>query len=747
MDCWQGRSWARLRHKGEPTGTVVRRLQVVSLCRTSMCVDEEQAPVVAQRILGGRPPHEARKSAARGTATALAPCANQGGGGTEPRRQPQGNVGRRAALAAALVGLLRRAAYLALVALAAGCHGASPPAAWARRSGALEADDFQRVVETGDYLGFVLATADFDGDGNIEIVVNGNTLSSDPAAPLPDPNVALAVYEWNGSGFGTEPVWTSTDFSALGINHLSSAGAVSVGDFNGDGFDDLAFGIKEEASGDKVAYVSVEWGSAAGLGGAPSWKHLVGSGAPYPLYVWLLPRTDLDGDGFDDLAWVQTNVADVELWVAWGGATETGFDETLASTPIEMQWDRTMDTSPVGDLDGNGGSELVVASDHGTQVWTGQDRELTLLEALPPLAAYQHGYNVVVRRSPDMDGDGIDELWASIFFFMFIEPNLALEDIVYHYPATLSGLSSPPDWSTHSSGVNTKFGEGLAWGDFDGDGVLDLAIGEPDAHPAAPGSGSSDIDPALDEGEKGGGRLWLLKGQPGSLPSKINAPTTVHAVWPEYYGKFARALVAAGDLDGDGDSELLVSSPGETATSPPTPYFGSIFVMYGAPDIFEGPPIKQFGGGGPNPSPPSAADTATAPEDAAGSDGAAVDAGPADATADAVAIGDDSTPDGIGAGSDTAKVPAGDGAGGAGSRALDATTELGADVTSPGGEVAAPGAPAGDATPEGPVAGNGENASGGCAAARGGAPPVACPGLVAFGLALLTFGRRRRRLA
>jgi hypothetical protein len=177
-----------------------------------------------------------------------------------------------------------------------------------------------------------------------------------------------------------------------------------------------------------------------------------------------------------------------------------------------------MEASPLGDLDGDGVSDLVVsgpgfgAPDH-TRVLSGSDGDELWSLSGPSFSGRP------LADPGDVNADGVPDVLIGI----------STDSEVSVYSGVDGGLLWAWDWAGSDLDY---YGSGLAvFGDRDGDGVDDIAVG------------SSKLS---------GRDVILLSGADGSELGGI-APATGDV-------RFGQALGAPGDVDGDGTGDLLVAS-------------------------------------------------------------------------------------------------------------------------------------------------------------------------------------------
>ncbi len=296
-------------------------------------------------------------------------------------------------------------------------------------------------------FGYSNALGDVNGDGLADLVAASRS----------------NVYVYHGSV--TAPFLPSSPSTT--INVVASAGAtksvetlVGVGDANSDGYDDIV-------AGEWNTRVIVASGTGAGIDPASVialTPRLSGSSLTWAYFV-----PDLDGNGFSEMVISNlchpTSCGTGSTGQAWLFAgTRTGL-ATATATPsgIGMGLPATNANFGYGvdgnDWDGDGYGDIIVGSGGiGATLYRGRT-------ALPPVrSSALVGLSRQAMVSGDFDLDGTPELAASI------------------------GASSAPDAvEIYRGGVGTPrsimgtdggdFGGWLSIGDYNGNGVLDLAVG------------------------------------------------------------------------------------------------------------------------------------------------------------------------------------------------------------------------------------------------------------------------------
>ncbi len=443
------------------------------------------------------------------------------------------------------------------------------------------------VVRDGERFDwFDTAWGDLNGDGYDDVVLA--TVDGGVAGFL---GGGIYVYLGSATGLGTEPA------QSFGYAEPYAYGgrSVAVGDIDSDGTLDLAWGAPgaNQPGANDIGVVQLHKGVGDGtFDPDPTWQRWGDFGGDQLGYQVAL--CDVSGDGADDLVAVALrgenrdeptivyDVGDVRIytgnpggpsldpsWRAYGVYPDGSGGWTTRNTG----WGYRMTT---GDLDGDGACDVVLSHyfegpDDGTDygmVWRYLATDLTGPTPVLPSRIYSSTTESRFGRplaTGDVDGDGMDDLLvgsrlddtttlnggAAYLFLSADDDGRPAADLMLELDAS---------WQVESEQDYDYLGWGVALTDLDGDGLADVAV-------------SATQDELYGGLSTTGVVGWFAATDVLSTTSSVL--TEAEELWaPALQSQqFGMDLGPAGDIDGDGLTDLIAPAPRGQEEGPDTPRF------------------------------------------------------------------------------------------------------------------------------------------------------------------------------
>jgi len=239
-------------------------------------------------------------------------------------------------------------------------------------------------------------------------------------------------------------------------------------------------------------------------------------------------------------------------WTAESNQAFAGFGFSVASA---------------GDVNGDGYSDVIVGAYLFDNGQTDEGRAFVYhgsasgLSTTPNWTAESNQGNArfgwSAASAGDVNGDGFSDVIVGAWLFDNGETN---EGRAFVYHGSASGLSTTPNWTAESNQASALFGFSVASaGDVNGDGFSDVIVGAR----------------LFDNGQTDEGRAFVYHGSASGLSTTPNWTAESN----QAFAYFGNSVASAGDVNGDGFSDVIVGVPlfdnGETDEGRAFVYHGS----------------------------------------------------------------------------------------------------------------------------------------------------------------------------
>lgn len=405
----------------------------------------------------------------------------------------------------------------------------------------------QHARQAGAELGHSVACAgDVNGDGFSDVIVGVPYYDSD----LTDAGSVL-VFHGSSKGLASEPSWqvegeVSTAYIGLAVS--------SAGDVNGDGYSDVLIGsYKYSPSAAWLGMVSLYYGSPGVPAETADWQYLPDDFWWNPISVWFGSSVsnagDVNGDGYADVIIGAPGYSFNEDYFGRGKAyIFHGSDQGFSEEPDWLDFGEDdysyfgASVDIAGDVNGDGYDDVVIGAprDGGGAVFVyhGSASGLPANEEIKLKGS--GGFGGAVSGAGDVNGDGYADIMVGASKY---SNGQDWEGAVYVYFGSKGGLKSTPAGSAESNKSYARLGYSVdEAGDVNADGYSDIIAGSPGRSGSLPEQGKVYGWYGSSSGILQGGYDWSAKGS-------------------QAHARFGSSVAGAGDVNGDGYSDIIVGAP------------------------------------------------------------------------------------------------------------------------------------------------------------------------------------------
>ena len=428
----------------------------------------------------------------------------------------------------------------------------------------------------GAFFGSSVAGAgDINGDGFSDVIIGSSKFVYTSGAS--DQGSAFVYYgSAIGLGIGVNPPF-GTQLFGTG-NNVGYYGwwVTCAGDLNGDGFSDVAVSAYQDEIGAQTdeGLVHVYHGSAGGIITVAAAVLQSNQNIGW-MGRCVTTAGDVNGDGYADLLVgiprfsnpeTQEGVAQIFLGSPTGISTVPSFTFDLSNAGANLG----ESVCGAGDVNGDGYSDIIVGAriyglGGAAAIFHGGPYSTNLT---PTTTRFGGAVGALlgssVANAGDVNGDGYADALVGA---PGASNGQAGEGLVYLHYGSTTGLSVAPSLALEANVAGAQFGTSVSSaGDVNGDGYADVLVGAP---------------------LNGTGSAYLYFGGPAGL-------SVVPAATLSAGSQFGSSIATAGDVDHDGYSDIIIGSPG---TGEAYVYKGSIAGLVLAPHIIlaEPPSSGLFG--------------------------------------------------------------------------------------------------------------------------------------------------------